>query len=207
MTTVWLFKPRSHGRKKEAARARNGAPLPGRPPSFHMPHRSASSALFPCGYAASFRRRSSSFVRGVWRLELGGAAVGGGALQARAACAACRAACARVVLPCSCGCCCGGVCAATLAASGARAVGGARAVVARRARWGPSGGWGWLPVVAVGGAWHYRSGGVRAAPLFLRSRRCRRCCRAAAGVRRRGRSRVTILPIDARRCADLVMWR
>ena len=30
MTTVWLFKPRSHGRKKEAIRARNGAPLPGR---------------------------------------------------------------------------------------------------------------------------------------------------------------------------------
>ena len=27
VTTVWLFKPRSHGRKKEAARARNGAPL------------------------------------------------------------------------------------------------------------------------------------------------------------------------------------
>ena len=33
MTSVWLFKPRSHGRKKEAARARNGAPLPGRLPS------------------------------------------------------------------------------------------------------------------------------------------------------------------------------
>ena len=33
-TSVWLFKPRSHGRKKEAARARNGAPLPGRLPSF-----------------------------------------------------------------------------------------------------------------------------------------------------------------------------
>ena len=29
MTSVWLFKPRSHGRKKEGARARNGAPLPG----------------------------------------------------------------------------------------------------------------------------------------------------------------------------------
>ena len=26
VTTVWLFKPRSHGRKKEATRARNGAP-------------------------------------------------------------------------------------------------------------------------------------------------------------------------------------
>ena len=63
-------------------------------------------------------------------MGFGGAAVGGGALQARAVCAACWAACARVVLLCSCGCCCGGVCAATLSASGARAVGGARAVVA-----------------------------------------------------------------------------
>ena len=34
MTSVWLFKPRSHERKKEATRARNGAPLPGRTPSF-----------------------------------------------------------------------------------------------------------------------------------------------------------------------------
>ena len=61
-TSVWLFKPRSHGRKKEATRARNGAPLPGRTPSFRLPHRSASSALCPCGHAASFRRRASSFV-------------------------------------------------------------------------------------------------------------------------------------------------
>ena len=30
MTSVWLFEPRSHGREKEAARVRNGAPLPGR---------------------------------------------------------------------------------------------------------------------------------------------------------------------------------
>ena len=52
VTTVWLFKPRSHGRKRKATRARNGAPLPGRRPSFHMPHRSASSALCPCGHAA-----------------------------------------------------------------------------------------------------------------------------------------------------------
>ena len=37
MTSVLLFKPRSHGRKKEGSRARNGAPLPGRPPSFHLP--------------------------------------------------------------------------------------------------------------------------------------------------------------------------
>ena len=65
VTSVWLFKPRSHGRKKEGSRARNGAPLPGRPPSFRLPHRSASSALCPCGHAASFRRRVSSFVRGV----------------------------------------------------------------------------------------------------------------------------------------------
>ena len=50
----------------EGARARNGAPLPGRLPSFRLPHRSASSALCPCGHAASFRRRASSFVRGAW---------------------------------------------------------------------------------------------------------------------------------------------
>ena len=77
MTSVWLFKPRSHGRKREATRARNGAPLPGRTPSFHVPHRPASSALCPCGHAASFRRRASSFVRGVRWLEFGGAASGG----------------------------------------------------------------------------------------------------------------------------------
>ena len=36
-TSVWLFKPRSHdGRKREGSRACNGAPLPGRPPSFRM---------------------------------------------------------------------------------------------------------------------------------------------------------------------------
>ena len=69
MTSVWLFKPRSHGRKKEDTRARNGAPLPGRIPSFRVPHRSASSALCPCGHAASFRRRVSSFVLGVWCLR------------------------------------------------------------------------------------------------------------------------------------------
>ena len=62
-TSVWLFKPRSHGRKRKATRARNGAPLPGQRPSFRLPHRSASSALCPCGHAASFRRRASSFVR------------------------------------------------------------------------------------------------------------------------------------------------
>ena len=36
VTSVWLFKPRSHGRKMEATRARNGAPLPGRLPSFGL---------------------------------------------------------------------------------------------------------------------------------------------------------------------------
>ena len=30
MTTVWLFKPRSHGRKRKVTRACNGGPLPGR---------------------------------------------------------------------------------------------------------------------------------------------------------------------------------
>ena len=135
MTTVWLSEPRSHGRKMEGARARNEAPLPGRHPSFRVPHRSASSALCPCGHAASFRRRASSFVRGVWCLGFGGAASGGDAMRARAVCAACRAACSRAVLPCGCGCCCGGVCAATLAALGARAVEGARVAAAWCARW------------------------------------------------------------------------
>ena len=37
VTSVWLFKPRSHGRKKEATRARNGAPLPGRHQVFACP--------------------------------------------------------------------------------------------------------------------------------------------------------------------------
>ena len=45
-TSVWLFEPRSHGRKRKATRARNGAPLPGRHPGFHhIPHRSASRRL------------------------------------------------------------------------------------------------------------------------------------------------------------------
>ena len=114
-TSVWLFKPRSHGRKKEGARARNGAPLPGRLPGFRLPHRSASSALCPCGHAASFRRRASSFVRGVWCLEFGGAASGGGgAMRVRAVCAARSVAYSCAVLLRGCGCCCGGVCVATL---------------------------------------------------------------------------------------------
>ena len=136
-TSVWLFEPRSHGREKEATRARNGAPLPGRHPSFHVPHRSASPALCPCGHAASFRRRASSFVRGVWCLGFGGAVPGGSAMRARTVRAACRAACSRVVLPCGCGCCCSGVCAATLVTSGAHVVESARAVVAWCARWVP----------------------------------------------------------------------
>ena len=60
MTTVWRCEPRSHGRNKAAF------PLPGRLPSVAVPHRSASPALCPRGHAASFRRRASSFVRGVW---------------------------------------------------------------------------------------------------------------------------------------------
>ena len=56
-------------------------------------------------------------------VESGGAASVGGAMRARAVCAACRgAACSRAVLPCGCGCCCGGVCVATLTTSGARVV-------------------------------------------------------------------------------------
>ena len=56
MTTVWRYEPRSHGRNKAAS------PLPGRPPSVAVPHRSASPASRPCGHSASFRRRASSFV-------------------------------------------------------------------------------------------------------------------------------------------------
>ena len=135
MTTVWLFKPRTHGRKKEETRAHNGAPLPGRLPSFRVPHRSASSALCPCGHAASFRRRASSFVRAVWRLERGGATSGGGAMRARAVCVARKAAWSRVVVLRGCGCCCGGVRGATLTAPGAHVMGSARVAAAWRARW------------------------------------------------------------------------
>ena len=60
-TAVWRCEPRSHERNKAAS------PLPGRPPSVAVPHRSASPALClcPCGHEASFRRRASSFVRGL----------------------------------------------------------------------------------------------------------------------------------------------
>ena len=58
MTTVWLSEPRSHGRmRKEATRARNGAPLPGRMPSAHVPHQSASPAY---GNGAKKRRGSGA---------------------------------------------------------------------------------------------------------------------------------------------------
>ena len=131
-------------------------------------------------------RRRSCVASGV--LKFGGAAAGGGASQARAVCAACWAACARVVVPllCSCGRCCGGVCAATLVAVGARAVGGARAVDAGRACWVSCGGRG-RPVPSP---WAGRG----ATGLAVCVRPPCSCARdvvvAAAGVRRRGRSRV-----------------
>ena len=55
-TSVWLCEPRRshHGRRKA------GHPVAGgRTPSFAVPHRLASPALCPCGYAASFCRRAS----------------------------------------------------------------------------------------------------------------------------------------------------
>ena len=52
------------GKRRAPARA-TGPRCRGDTPSFRLPHRSASSALCPCGHAASFRRRVSSFVRGV----------------------------------------------------------------------------------------------------------------------------------------------
>ena len=175
VTSVWLFKPRSHGRKKEATRARNGAPLPGRLPSFRVPHRSASSALCPCGHAASFRRRVSSFVRGVRRLGVRRRCSGGGAMRARAVRAACRVACARAVLLC-------GLVAGAAAARVLR-LSRRRARVAWRLR-----------------AWRLRGaragccGGVRLASCRRCGRRARgfpcSCARdvvdAAAGRRRRG---------------------
>ena len=96
-TAVWLREPRSHERNKAATL------LPGRRPSATVPHRPASPALCPCGHAASFRRRASSFVRGVC-LEstalLLAAARGGRAGSARAVRSAARV---RVLL--SRGCC------------------------------------------------------------------------------------------------------
>ena len=43
-----------------------GHPVAGAAARSAVPHRSASPALCPCGHAAAFRRRASSFVRGVW---------------------------------------------------------------------------------------------------------------------------------------------
>ena len=48
-TSVWLFEPRSHGREREGARARNGAPLPGRHPSWSMSTNSILSHIAPIG--------------------------------------------------------------------------------------------------------------------------------------------------------------
>ena len=168
-TAVWMCEPRTHGRRKAAT------PLPGRTPSAHVFHRSASPALCPRGHAASFS--SSYVVVRAWRLEFCGAATatGGGAVRARAAHAARSAACSRVLLSCGCRRCCDGVCAAILATSGARAAEGARAVIAcvvgaRAGCWGGGGGC-WRPVLAAGGAWRHawrrrRSRGVRAPPLL-----------------------------------------
>ena len=153
MTSVWLFKPRSHGRGKEAARARNGAPLPGRLPSFRLPHRSASSALCLCGHAAFFSsscvvvrawclvpgvrrrcflRRCYASARGACGVQ-GGMLARGAALWLRLLLLRRRARCdSRGV-----GRACRGKC--TRGGCMVRAL-GARA------------GWGWLLVVAVGGA-------------------------------------------------------
>ena len=68
MTNVWLYEPRSHGRWEEEGghpRAQRG-PVAGATARSHLPHRPASPALCPCGHAASFCRRASSFVRGAW---------------------------------------------------------------------------------------------------------------------------------------------
>ena len=82
-TTVWLFEPRLHGRRKEVARARNGASLPGRRPSSHLLHRSVSPALCPCLWARNIFSSSCVVVR-AWCLEVDGAASGGGAMRVRA---------------------------------------------------------------------------------------------------------------------------
>ena len=136
MTSVWLFKPRSHGRKKDATRARNGAPLQGGRPVSTCPINRRLRLCARVGtqhlFVVSCRR--SCVVSDA--SEFGGAASGGGAMRARAARAACRVACARAMLLCGRGCCCGGgVCAATLTVTGARGVEGARVAAAWCARW------------------------------------------------------------------------
>ena len=139
-TTVWLFEPRSRGRRKEATRARNGGPcrglVAGATTQFSLAPSTGVSGFVPMWARSIFS--SSCVVVRAWCLEVGGAASGGGAMRMRAVHAACMAACSCVVLPCGCGCCCGSLCAATLAISpGVLAVESARAVVAWRARWVP----------------------------------------------------------------------
>ena len=53
------------GERRTPARA-TGPRCRGGRPVLTYPNRSASPALYPCGHAASFRRRASSFVRGAW---------------------------------------------------------------------------------------------------------------------------------------------
>ena len=54
-TSVWLFEPRSHGKKKADTRAHNGAPLPaGRPPSFRLPHHRPAASPPPAGVMCLF---------------------------------------------------------------------------------------------------------------------------------------------------------
>ena len=85
----------------------------------------------------------------------------------------------RVVLPCGCGCRCGGVCAATLAASGVRAVESARAVVAWCARWVLGRGEVGVLVRLWAGRGIISQAVCMRPPLSLCSR-CRRCCRRSS---------------------------
>ena len=71
-TSVWLFKPRSHGRKKDRGPRAQRGPVAGATTKFSLAPSIGVSALCPCGHAAFFRRRASSFVRGVWCLGFGG---------------------------------------------------------------------------------------------------------------------------------------
>ena len=171
--------------KEGGPRAQRG-PVAGATSQFSLAPSIGVFGVVPVWARSIFSCRASSFVRGVWRLELGGAAAGGGAMRARAVCAACRAACARAVLPFGCGCCCGGVCAATLAASGARAVGGARAVVVQRARWVPRGG----GVGFLSSPWAGRGTTALAVCVWPPCSCARDVVDVAAGVRRHGRSRL-----------------
>ena len=138
VTSVWLFKPRSHGRKMEATRARNGARCRGDYQVFACPidRRLRLCARVGTQHLFVVARLRSCVVSDASASEFGGAASGGGAMRVRAACAACRVACSRAVLLCGRGCCCcGGVCIATLTVTGARGVEGARVAAARCALW------------------------------------------------------------------------